>query len=252
MRREAHPSADSDRFSLALLLFYMLMIAHPLEGRREAEIHCLDLPARERLYGFNPLFIFDPDDAGNRPVPGIHDNAIAFWEVYPGFLRELFVQSFTRGLHDPKHGRVRETQWRTAMLRLLDGLLYCGHCRAENFYDGERLKAGEVARCWSCGAEIKPPARIRMGDQVVMLNHDSRLYARHLGAPVDYDFGQVVAEMVENPAKPGAWGLCNRSETTWNVSPTDKPAFTVAPGKTLPLRLGVKIGFGPVTGEIRL
>ena len=78
VRGEAAPSAETDRYSLAVLLFFFLYGGHPLDGRREASIRCLDGPAYERLYGFKPLYIWDPDDDSNRPVPGIHDNPIAF------------------------------------------------------------------------------------------------------------------------------------------------------------------------------
>ena len=101
VRREAAPSADTDRYSLAVLLFFLLYGGHPLDGQREANIRCLDVPAYERLYGFDPLYIWDQDDDSNRPVPGIHDNPIAFRDMYPGTLADLFRRSFTDGLHYP-------------------------------------------------------------------------------------------------------------------------------------------------------
>ena len=45
VRGEAVPSSQTDLFSLAVLLFYMLVNHHPLEGAREADIRCFDLPA---------------------------------------------------------------------------------------------------------------------------------------------------------------------------------------------------------------
>ena len=69
VRREAAPSDDTDRYSLAVLLFFLLYGGHPLDGQREAIIRCLDVPALERLYGFDPLYIWHPDDASNRPHP---------------------------------------------------------------------------------------------------------------------------------------------------------------------------------------
>ena len=95
VRGEAVPSTQTDLFSLSVLIFYMLMVAHPLEGRKETEIKCLDLPAMTKLYGTEPLFIFDPRDDSNAPVPGIHDNALAFWRIYP--------QVLTRPLHARLH-----------------------------------------------------------------------------------------------------------------------------------------------------
>ena len=102
VRGEAAPSTQTDLFSLAVLLFYMLVNHHPLEGAREAQIRCFDLPAMTRLYGTDPLFIFDPDDDSNRPLFGNHDNALALWPLYPGFVQELFVRAFTDGLRQAR------------------------------------------------------------------------------------------------------------------------------------------------------
>ena len=114
VRGEAAPSTQTDLFSLAVLLFYLLMNHHPLEGAKEAAIRCFDLPAMTKLYGTEPLFIFDPYDGSNRPMPGFHDNALAFWPIYPEFLHKLFTRAFTDGLRDPANGRVRESEWRAA------------------------------------------------------------------------------------------------------------------------------------------
>lgn len=101
VRGEARPSRDTDRYSLAVLLFYLFMVNHPLEGKQEASIKCMDVAARVKLYGTDPIFIFDPDNKTNRPVPGIHDNANIYWPLYPEQLRQLFIKSFTVGLNNP-------------------------------------------------------------------------------------------------------------------------------------------------------
>ena len=48
VRGEAAPNAQTDLFSLAVLLFYMFVNHHPLEGEQEAQIRALDLPAMNR------------------------------------------------------------------------------------------------------------------------------------------------------------------------------------------------------------
>ena len=89
----------------------------------------------KKLYGTEPLFIFDPADDSNAPDPQYQRNALAFWNVYPGFLRDVFTRAFTDGIADPQHGRVRESNWRAVMVRLRDSIVYCTHCNAENFHD---------------------------------------------------------------------------------------------------------------------
>ena len=130
VRREALPSTATDLFSLSVLLFYIFVVHHPLEGKREAAFHAFDVVAKNKLYGTEPVFIFDPNDDSNSPVPGHHINALAFWPLYPEFFRKLFVKAFTLGLREPEK-RVRESEWRAAMERLADVIVYCSHCGAE-------------------------------------------------------------------------------------------------------------------------
>lgn len=248
---DVRPSTDTDLFSLAVLLFHMLMMGHPLHGANETKIHCLDPAAMRKLYGTEPIFIFDPDNAENRPVPGVHDNAIAYWQVYPQFVRDRFIAAFTEGLREPKHGRVREPVWRRDMVRLRDAIFYCGHCGAENFYDGDVLKAtGAPAPCWSCHRAVTLPPRLRIKKELVMLNHDARLYPHHIGAAT-WDFTTPVAEVTRHPHDPSIWGLKNLSAVKWTSTNTDGAVQEIEPGRSVRLAVGTRIQFGAVEGEIR-
>jgi DNA-binding helix-hairpin-helix protein with protein kinase domain len=252
VRGEALPSTQTDLFSLSVLLFYMFMVHHPLEGAREAALKCLDLPAMTRLYGTEPRFVFDPHDDSNRPVPGLHDNALAFWPIYPQFLRDLFTRAFTDGIRDPQHGRVRESEWRAAMVRLRDALVYCAGCGAENFYDADALKArGRPGACWACRAAVQLPARIRIGRNVVMLNHDAQLFPHHLDDQRLYDFSRPAAAVARHPADPTVWGLRNVSDEKWVVAGSGG-TLEVGPGRSVTLVPGTRIHFGRVEGEVRV
>jgi serine/threonine protein kinase len=253
VRGDALPSTQTDLFSLAVLMFYMLMVHHPLEGKKESQIHSLDLPAMTRLYGTEPVFIFDPNDRSNEPVPGYHDNAIEFWPIYPQFLRDLFTKSFTDGIRDPKNGRVAESVWRGAMVRLRDAIVYCRSCRSENFYDADALKARGSARfCWSCKKETQLPPRIRIGKSIIMLNHDTQLFPHHIDDQRMYDFSQPVAAVTRHPTDPSVWGLKNLSRENWVITATDGMLKSVEPGRSVTLAVGTRINFSKTEGEIRL
>jgi DNA-binding helix-hairpin-helix protein with protein kinase domain len=261
VRGEKTPSIASDRFSLAVLLFYLLHIAHPLYGRKLMSIHSLDLPARTRLCGLEPLFIFDPSDRSNEAVSKKEDplgeagaNALAFWPVYPQFVRDAFVKAFTQGLRDAEHGRVVETVWRAVMARGRDSIVYCSNCTNENFYDAEQVKAsgGRQPGCWSCGHEFRLPPRIRIEKHVIMLNHDSKLYPHHVSGAPTYDFSGPVAEVSRHPTNPNLWGLKNKSNTKWVCTLPDGTIRDVDPERSVPMGPGTKINFGKVEGEIRV
>lgn len=246
---QAKPSTETDLYSLAVLLFYIFMLNHPLEGKREYEIRCLDLPAMEKLYGKQPVFIFDPNDDSNRPLPHYHQNALIYWHIYPQFLRDLFTRAFTDGLHDPNK-RVRESEWRLAFVRLRDSILYCLNCGAENFYDAEKVKNKMPLLCWNCNKPIRLPMRLRLDGNIIMLNHDTRIFPHHLGEL--YNFSKPVAEIVQNPNNPALWGLRNLSEKRWTVTFSDGRMVEVEPGRAVILQDQMKINFGGEEGEIRL
>lgn len=252
VRMEARPSTQTDLFSLAVLLFYMLMVSHPLEGKRESSIRCFDLPAMNKIYGFEPLFIFDPADTSNRPVPGIHDNALAYWGIYPQFLRDLFTKAFTAGLKDVRD-RVRESEWRSALVNLRDWIMYCPSCGSENFYDPEVLKAnnGKPNPCWSCNKPITLPYRIRIDKSVILLNNDTKLYPHHIDPQRLFDFTAPIAEIAANPANPSQWGLRNLSAEKWVMTAVDGSIKDVEPGRSAALAVGIKINFGKLVGEVR-
>ena len=253
VRGNAPPSTATDRFSLAVLLFYLLMVHHPLEGKKEADIRSLDEPARRKLYGTEPVFIFDPVNDSNRPVPGYQDNPLAYWPIYPQFLRDLFVRSFTDGLRDPINGRVTESEWRSALVRLRDSLLNCPHCRAENFYDGEALKAsgGKPSGCWSCKRDIPLPFRMRIGKNVLILGPRVKLFPHHVNPNSMYDFSAPIAEVTVHPTQPDVLGLKNLTGNKWTYQGPDRTIKEVTQGMSCRLAAGSVINFGSASAEVR-
>ncbi len=253
VRDDELPSTKTDLFSLAVLLFYMFMLHHPLAGKKEADIKCLDQAAMTKLFGEEPLFIFDPNDHSNEPVKGYQDNPLLYWPIYPPFLRDLFTKAFTDGIKDPQNGRIRESQWRAAMVRLRDSILYCSSCTAENFYDADALRqsSGKLNPCWSCKRNITLPFRIRIDNSVVMLNYNTKLFPHHVDEQKMYDFSQPVAEVNRHPTNPSLWGLKNLTSEKWSITKLDGTVQDVYPGKSVPFTSGTKILFGSKQGEIR-
>ncbi len=259
VRGEAKPGTQTDLFSLAVLLFYLFLVHHPLEGAKEAAIRCFDLPAMTRLYGTEALFVFDPLDSANAPVPGLHDNVTLFWPIYPPFLRALWMRSFTEGLNAPNR-RVRESEWRAALARARDGLFGCASCGAENFLDetlsyaGTALGAsdGPPAVCWSCQAALVLPPHITIGRATVLLDRETVLFAHHTDRNRPYDFSAPVATLARHPLDRTRWGLKNESGETWTLTTADGAVREVAPGKSAALATGARLHFGDASGVIEV
>ena len=241
MVRGVIPSRDTDHYSLAVLLFQMLILHHPLMGARELQYHVLDSEAQLDLYCRNPIFIFDPNDDSNRPVPGRHDRALAWWRIYPNFIHDLFTQAFTEGLHNPA-ARVYDSKWRSTLLRLRDSIQLCEYCSSENF--------SGCGTCWDCGRPLDPPLRLKMGDIEVVMNTTTQLYDHHLDPKRKYVFERVVAKAARHPKEPGIWGLRNQSDSVWNVTGPNGETATVEPGRVVQIKPGVSVAFGNRRAEI--
>jgi hypothetical protein len=242
----------TDRFSLAILLFYIFMLGHPLKGRLETDLPYdpSDPDGSRRLCADSPVFVFDPVNTSNRPVPGMHDPVLNFWPIYPESFRNLFVRSFTAGLNDPD-SRVMENEWRKDLSRLRDSIFHCPQCTAENFLDLDRIRRKEdLEPCWSCGRPQTPPPRMRVGAphdfSVVVLNPGTQLFSHHLEAD-PYNFAAPLAEVTAHPL-----GLRNLSRYTWSTRDPSNQIVEVRPGNTLLLCSGAHIRFGVTEGDVKI
>ncbi len=133
---------------------------------------------------------------------------------------------------------------------LRDSIIYCPACGAENFYDTERVENAKPIISWNCNRSIPLPMRLRLDGNVIMLNHDTKIYPHHLGTL--YDFSKPVAEVAQNPNNPAQWGLRNFSAKNWTATFLDGHMVEVQPGKAVSLNDQMKVNFDEKEGEIRL
>jgi len=251
----ASPGTQTDLHALAVLLFLVLINHHPLEGARELEIHCMEEKAKKRLYGREPVFIFDPSDRRNKAVEPEHRVAIAMWGFIPPTLRRLFVEAFTRGLRSPQD-RVREIEWIDVLSRCRDAIVSCRGCHRQNMTEPGAADS-EFGACWKCSRPLAPYGAATLevpgrDARTVLLDLEARLYAHHLGETGDHDFQQIRAEVRQHPQHPGQLGLTNLTDRPWNVGTADDTAREVQPGRSITLRDGLTLRMGPVKASIRV
>lgn len=247
VRGEVGPSVRTDRFSLAVLLFQMLFNGHPLDGAREAKVRSLDGPALELLYGTRPIYVFDPTDASNRPVPGIHDNVLIFRKIWPSSLQRLFATAFTDGLTQPGR-RPTEGEWRDALFATRDLLHPCGACARPNALEVDALRAGDAGACWSCGGSVGPVTWIELGRGALALPLGRALFPHHLGAR--HDFGAPAAQVEAHPEDARRRGLRNLGAGAWTITRPDGALVPVPPGRAAALEPGFALDFGRVRGHV--
>ncbi|MDE7130725.1 MAG: serine/threonine-protein kinase [Lachnospiraceae bacterium] len=243
---KAKPSRNTDLFSLAVLLFYMFMLNHPLEGRREAQIKCMDIHAMNQLYGTDPLFIFDPDNRDNRPLAGYQDNALIFWDLYPQQLKDLFTASFTVGLQQPNR-RITESKWLETFANLMSGIMICPNCGAEVFYDVHKDANSVMHTCWGCQKAVPVPTRLVVGRSTILLMTNTKIYKHHIDG--EHDMETVVGEVVQNPNNPNQWGIKNLTKENWTYIKADGTQIPIMEGRSAAIAKDTKIDFGQLIGE---
>ena len=98
------PDVDTDNYSLAVILFNLLVGKDPFLG--SATLGRLNDGKFEHIYAY-PVFIFHPDDDSNR----IDDKpAIDKWDSLPDNIKALFVRTFVQGAKD-KTERATPDEW---------------------------------------------------------------------------------------------------------------------------------------------
>jgi DNA-binding helix-hairpin-helix protein with protein kinase domain len=230
------PSRRSDQFSLAVLLFYLLVHHHPLEGRRTLG-GVWDAEAQLQALAREPLFVFDPQDQSNRPDPDLQPLPLVWWPLLPGYLRALFTRTFAPGLSDPG-ARVTETQWREALDDLRASVRSCT-CGAHNLHDPDVPEP----LCWNCQAGLTPgpvlrPARPR-GRRPLQLEVGATLTAVNTSGALHTDHRQVVGIVEAHPSDPSVRGIRNLGALPWVFrSAEDATVRPVAPGQVLRVRPG--------------
>ena len=227
-----HAGMESDLFSLAVVLYMLFFISHPLEGRSVHACPCLTTQFIRKFYAESPVFVMDPNNDTNRPVKGIDNNILTLWPLYPQSIKDLFTRSFTNGLHDAGY-RVRENEWIECFNKLLDSIVKCPICGGEQFYEIKH-DGRQTFICEDCNSEIRKP-------YILETQHISKVL--YLGNQVSLN-GKTIGKVVESKKHPGLWGIQNDTEDAWQAELPNGKELTVVKGKSVPLFKATKFNIG--------
>jgi hypothetical protein len=217
-----------------------------MEGEKVVKDVCLTESSELKHYGQNAVFVYDPNDASNRPVRGIHDNVIKFWRIYPDYIKDAFIRSFTTGISEPTK-RIIENEWQKLFIRLRSEIIMCG-CGRTNFSSMFVQPNEKTFKCPKCGMEF---ASLGFSDRKyrMPLYLGCKFYECEISPDSD-DFTKIAGELVENKLKPGMLGIKNCSERNWKAKMPDGTFYDIAPGKGFPIWQGLEIDFGEIKAQI--
>ncbi len=163
-KTDIKPSIYTDLHSLAVLIYQLLLMRHPLKGPRQND------PDAEKddllALGERALYIEDPVDHSNRP-------ADPFWgawllgEEVEGLMR----RSFTAGLRYPVQ-RPLAAEWGDALLRMTEQMVPCSNpvCEGKAFV----LLRDQPAVCPWCRTKVVRPTQVpvlRLYDSAGQIGH---------------------------------------------------------------------------------
>lgn len=236
---QKRPDSHTDRFSLAVVLYMLLFLNHPLEGKRTM-CPCLTEKLERKFYGSDPVFVWDPANDANRPVRGVHTNEIKLWPLYPAFVRKTFEKAFSHEVmvgNDTTH-RVIEKEWQEVFTTLRDLTIKCS-CGSETFIDPSQ----QSCRCINCGKSIERPPILKVKKYHAALAPGKKLYACHVQYDSD-DFKEAKGEVISSRNNPSLLGLRNDSNNTWEAILPNGSSKGYPNGQVIKLGKGIKINFG--------
>jgi len=248
---ETHqPDSLTDSHSLAVLLFMLLHLNHPLlgdvvqEGPPEFE--------EQALQGNFP-YIYDPADSSNRSR-----TALPLEAVCTSRLTELFRRAFVEGLKN-RTSRPTPGEWEEACWLAADSTTICGNCGA-SFYPRAISGNKKFCQCPWCSNLILVPAlmifsevtgeasnlkKIDQNSSVIVLRSSPiAIKARHafrgfFGGEGD----QIVAKILWDQGKKSYEIENTGSGLIYLMRPVDKSLFELREGKSTLIPNGTQIYF---------
>jgi len=234
----AKPDVQTDAFSLAIILYLLWTNNHPLEGKSACP-PCLDTKAERRIYGENPVFVWDPSDNSNRPVQGTHMGSIVRWPFLPKYVQEMFIKAFSKDAIKDPNKRILEMEWIRAFIRMRSEIFKCPSCGDVYFADPVAKNPCSNAKC---GKVNVMPMYLKTARYNVPVHQRTKLYACHTEKGSD-DFNTETGEV---SVAGSDYMLKNKTQNIWNLG----DGTSIAPGTAIKLQKGTVINFGLVNVDI--
>lgn len=246
---ESQPNAQSDLYSIAILLYQLWMWEHPMDGALTEKVRCWDQPAKIKHYAKEPLFVHHPTDRRNG---GDQSHILALslkrWhQTCPEKLKNLFIRAFVDGVHEPSK-RPRLNEWQQVFMEIEANTVACLNCGAANLVDPLQTEQ----TCFHC----QTPLPVRM---LLSINQRKSYLAVRLGAQLRQhhidtqtkgsEALTVIGKVEAHPKQAGAYIFRNCTSEPWFYE-HDGQSFRIEPTQARPLALDGKIKIGTTEIEI--
>lgn len=250
---QSKPNAQTDLYSLAVLLYQLWVWEHPMEGAQTAKVRSWDQPAKLKFYAKEPLFAHHPTDQSNSATgdPMLAYSVKRWTEICPSPLKEVFIRTFTEGVLNPDR-RTRLSAWQRCFMELEANASRCPQCAAVILLDGMHTNQA----CYHCGtpqvSRLRLDTHSRGGRSSLVVRAGALLRRHHiepqtLGARALETLGQVE----DHPKQAGAHILRNQTNEPWYYELNDQ-RYLIEPGQARPLSPNGKISVSDTSVLITL
>lgn len=234
------PTRETDFYSLAIILYRLFFVDHPMEGKLWEKIALCTDEVEEFLYAIKPVFHFDPKNESNRPTEVYAPNAICRWRAMPQEIRMLFIKEFTEGIDYPGK-RDPEGVWINTIAKCRDKLIRLNTER-EQFVNFDDVRS-VPPRCLG----------IKIGGHRVALYPQKAIYQISVDGN-QHQYRKIIGGITYNKQLDSLM-IRNMTNTTWRGwSPKSKQLSDISSGKEYPISPGVMIEFQKenprIVGEI--
>lgn len=248
VRHEQDPDIHSDRFSLSIIFFMVLTLGHPFIGNRLKDYNLIDEKAEFELFGSNPIYVYHPKNASNRPIHGYHNLLIQRYSTLPSYIQDEFQRTFCSGLVDRENERTTELEWIKVLVKYRDDLIQCSHCQYEF---PSKLVDGKLEQfCPRCHTTQPSHLILEIGRNKIVLEPDKKLYEPHIDKFSPH-YETSVGIVVVNKNNPRLWGIRNLTQKTWTYRDGSGEQREAKPQEVIPIIRNLIIDFNfETTGHI--
>lgn len=234
------PSKDTQNWSLAVYLYELFYHSgSPFLGH--LSMNKVFFSKEEEILWMAGEGIFTMEDnlCKNRPVRGVQDRLIRYWEHYPEVLRSTFTEIFVEGKEDVQK-RYTPLQWQQVLNQMKTQYLTC-KCGAKGFLSGFAQEGQEYYQCPKCGNIFYVFGR-EDSDIYLSIQDETKIFCWQI-FPEETENMEVLGIIVENKQHKGVYGIKNMSSETWmGVFPNGEER-PVVPGGGIPIWKKLQITF---------
>jgi hypothetical protein len=231
---------DTENWTLAVYLYELFFHSgSPFHGHQSMCQVFLDEQAEYCWMASDGVFTMEENTCVNRPVHGVQDRLVKYWEIYPDVLKEAFVQIFTEGKQETGN-RKNPKQWQIILNQLKTDYMICS-CGASGFiHQFTRPEQGHYV-CTKCSS-IFYVFEAESGDSRLYLHDGVKIWGWQV-FPENTQDTSCLGMVVENSRHKGVYGIKNMSSQSWYGVFPDGEEKEIRPGAGIPLWKGLRVTF---------